>query len=162
MGISTRSLRKVMMNLKKTLTIFAVITGLLAVNIAAATPASAVTCKTITDRTWKLVQKNPSKYKGQNMTIYGNIMQFDSITGTSKMLAYLAGTNKLDSYGYWGSYDLSLARSTSKRLSNYVQGDVFKACVTIKGSYSYQMKVGNTNTVPEVYINSIKYLGSTD
>jgi hypothetical protein len=124
-------------------------------------PAQAVTCKSINDRTWKLIYKTPNKYKGKNYTVWGNIWQFDDATGPSTFLSYVSGTNKFDGT-YFGGYDDAMLKGSAKKLSNFVEGDVFKACVTVKGAFTYDRAQGGTNTVPLLTVNSIRYIGSTD
>ena len=149
------------MTLRNKVSITAIVVLLLVAVIPLSSPAQAVTCKSISDRTWKLIYKSPGKYKGKNYTVWGNIWQFDDATGPSTFLSYVSGTNKFDGT-YFSGYDDAMLKSTSKRLANFVEGDVYKACVTVKGGYTYERAAGGTNTVPLLYVNSIKYLGSTD
>jgi hypothetical protein len=149
------------MRLRTQIATTAVTALLLVCAIPFSSPAQAVSCKPITDRTWKLIYKSPGKYKGKNYTVWGNIWQFDDATGPDTFLSYVSGTNKFDGTYFSGSDDAML-KGSAKKLANYVEGDVYKACVTVKGSYTYDRAQGGTNTVPLLTVNSIRYLGSTD
>ena len=45
-------------------------------------------------------------------------------------------------------------------LSDVVEDDVFKATVTVLGSYSYDTQIGGNTTVPHLQINKIKVIGN--
>lgn len=123
--------------------------------------ASASSCKSISERTWKFIKKSPSKYKGRSYVIWGNITQFDGITGPTSFLATASSANKMMG-SYFDSSDFAFFAGTAKRLSRFVEGDVFKACATMNGTYSYERAIGGTVTVPLLKVKTISYRGSTD
>lgn len=122
--------------------------------------ANAASCQSATGRIWKLVNKNPDNYKGKNYWVYGEITQFDAATGTGSFRADVSGDNKFDGDYFFGG-DNSYVFGSSKTLSKFVNEDVFKACVTVKGSLTYDLAHGGSLTVPKLQVISIKLLGST-
>lgn len=121
------------------------------------TPANAVTCKNTTLRELKLILKNPKMHKGKNIFIYGEISEFSDATGTGRFRAYIDA--KVDPEG---RYIFTLAEAhlsgSQKVLSNFVEGDYFKSCVTVSGLRT----TVNYGTEVELKVNSIKYIGGND
>jgi len=124
------------------------------------TPANAVVCNSAAGRVWKLINKSPDNYKGKNFWVFGNITQFDAATGTSQFRADASGDNKLNGKYFFGG-DNSYFFGNPKVLKNFVNGDVFKACVTVKGAYTYDLAHGGSLTVPSLQIQSMTLIGST-
>jgi hypothetical protein len=121
------------------------------------TSANAVSCKDTTLRELKLILKNPKMHKGKNIFVYGEISEFGSSTGPGRFRAYVDG--KVDPAG---RYIFTLAQAhlsgSQKVLSNFVEGDYFKSCVTVTG---LRTKV-NYGTEVDLKVNSIKYIGGND
>ncbi len=46
------------------------------------------------------------------------------------------------------------------KLADFAEGDVFKATVTVVGSFSYETQIGGNTTVPMLTVNSIRRIGS--
>jgi hypothetical protein len=111
----------------------------------------------VTERQWAKVVKNPDRYEGKRYIIYGEVNQFDSATGESNFLADTANRNTT-SYGYFDGENSWMEGKASK-LEDLIEGDVFKASVTVVGSYSYDTQMGGNTTVPELHVNSIKQVG---
>jgi len=133
----------------------------LIVCVGSVTSASATTCKDISSRDWKLINKNPNAAKGQNIWVFGKITQFDDATGTSMFRANIDGVNHFDGQYFFGG-DNSIVLGNSKTLSKFVNDDIFKACVTVKGSYTYTTALTKGSlSVPKLQAQSISYLGST-
>jgi hypothetical protein len=108
-------------------------------------------------REWAKVVKSPDKYVGMRYVIYGEMNQFDSATGDSAFLADSAFKNTTE-YGYFDGQN-TWFDGDSKKLEDFVEGDVFRATVTVTGSYSYDTQIGGNTTVPKVEISSIKRVG---
>jgi hypothetical protein len=122
--------------------------------------ANAGKCASITSRDWKLISKNPSAAKGKNVWIFGKITQFDDATGTASFRANVDGINHFDGK-YFSGGENAWVVGNAKTLSQYVNDDVFKACVTISGVFSYSTALtGGKLTVPKVKIRTINLLGS--
>ena len=96
-------------------------------------------------------------HKGKNIFVYGEIATFGNSTGPGRFRAYVDG--KVDPSG---RYIFTLAQAhlsgSQKVLSNFVEGDYFKACVTVTGLRT----VVNYGTEVDLKINSIKYIGGND
>jgi hypothetical protein len=115
------------------------------------------TATTVTSRQWAKIVKSPDDYIGKRYIIYGEVTQFDSATGDDSFLADTAHKNTTD-YGYFEGKNTKLNGDAGK-LSDVVENDVFKATVTVLGSYSYDTQIGGNTTVPELQINKIKVIG---
>jgi hypothetical protein len=119
--------------------------------------ANAVSCKDTTLRELKLILKNPKMHKGKNIFVYGEIAEFGSSTGPARFRAYVDG--KVDPTG---RYIFTLAQvhlsGSQKVLSNFVEGDYFKACVTVTG---LRTTIAGGKEV-DLKINDIKYIGGND
>ena len=63
------------------------------------------------------------------------------------------------SYGFFNGENTMLTGNESK-LEDFVEGDVFKATVTVVGSFSYDTQIGGNTTVPLLTINSIRRVGN--
>jgi hypothetical protein len=111
----------------------------------------------VTERQWAKVVKNPDKYKGKRYIIYGQVNQFDSATGDSNFLADTAHRNTT-SYSYFEGENSWMEGKASK-LEDLVEEDVFKATVTVIGSYSYDTQAGGNTTVPHLQVDAIKQIG---
>jgi hypothetical protein len=115
------------------------------------------TATNVTSRQWAKIVKSPDNYIGKRYIIYGVVTQFDAATGDDAFLADTAYKNTTD-YGYFDGENTMLTGDTAK-LSEVVEKDVFRATVTVLGSYSYDTQVGGNTTVPHLEINKIKVIG---
>ena len=60
-------------------------------------------------------------------------------------------------YGYFDGENSWMEGKASK-LEDLVEDDVFKATVTMVGSYSYDTQAGGNTTVPQLHVDSIKQI----
>ena len=111
-----------------------------------------------TKREWAKVVKNPEAYSGQRYVIYGQVTQFDSATGTDTFRADTAHTDTTDS-GYFDGANTILTGDEDD-LSDLVQDDVFRASVTVIGSFDYDTQIGGNTTVPHLTLNNLKVIGN--
>lgn len=118
--------------------------------------------KTLSSRTFKLMVKDPDAYIGKTYVIYGEITQFDSATGTDTFRADTGPKRLRISYGYVNYDQNSMLTGAESMLKKLVEGDCFKAKVTVLGSYSYDTQAGGNTTVPSFQVDSISVYGSTD
>ena len=115
----------------------------------------------LTPRAFALVVKNPDAYVGKHYIVYGEVTQFDSVTGDSIFRADAGATRDPISYGYT-EYDANtLFVGDPAMLANVVEGDVFRATVEVLGSESYTTMLGGETTVPKFRLQSISVYGST-
>jgi hypothetical protein len=119
----------------------------------------AAPAKAITEREWQLIAKNPDSHIGERVIVYGQVTQFDSATGTSGFRANVGAKAKKASYG-WADYDTNtFMTGTSDLLAEVVQGDLFKAEVTVAGSFSYESTMGASLTAPSLSVTKIDVTG---
>lgn len=124
------------------------------------TPTKAPSYKTLTARQWAKIAKDPDAYIGKTFIVYGEVTQFDSATGTDTFRADVAHKNTT-TYGFFEG-DNTMLTGYEDDLADVVEGDLFRAKVTVAGSYSYDTQVGGNTTVPMLVVDSIKVIGSTD
>ncbi|TDB69924.1 hypothetical protein [Micromonospora sp. KC723] len=111
--------------------------------------------KTLSARQWKLIAKNPDAYLGKHYVVYGRVTQFDAATGTDTFRANVAHRRMPDEYDYETNTMFSGSESD---LTNLVEDDIFRANVTVLGSYSYDTQIGGQTTAPLLLVDSIKVL----
>ncbi|MFE9691916.1 hypothetical protein [Micromonospora sp. NPDC005806] len=111
--------------------------------------------KTLSARQWKLIAKNPDAYIGKHYVVYGRVTQFDAATGTDTFRADVA--HRRMSYEFDYETNTMLSGSESE-LENLVEDDIFRANVTVLGSFSYDTQIGGQTTVPLLNVDSIKVL----
>jgi PASTA domain len=121
-----------------------------------AEPPPPVPHRAVSGRDWLLIAKSPDLHIGERITVYGHVTQFDTATGTSAFRAGVDGVQHRRTYEYETN---TILRGTAVQLANVVQGDVFRADVTVKGSYSYETTMGGTLTVPALDIDAITVVG---
>lgn len=116
---------------------------------------------TLSSRQFKLLAKDPDSYAGKTYILYGEITQFDAATGRDTFLANSGPAKKPISYGYADYAQNSEFTSDEIMLDDLVEGDCFKAKVTVLGSDSYDTQVGGRTTVPKFGVDSISRYGHT-
>jgi PASTA domain len=121
-----------------------------------AEPPPPVPHRAVSGRDWLLIAKSPDLHIGERITVYGHVTQFDTATGTSAFRASVDGVQHRRTYEYETN---TILRGTAVQLANVVQGDVFRADVTVKGSYSYETTMGGTLSVPALDIDAITVVG---
>ncbi|MGW0016951.1 DUF2510 domain-containing protein [Rhodococcus sp. NPDC003382] len=113
--------------------------------------------ETLTDRDFALIAKNPSAATGRRIVLYGNIFQFDSITGTDKFLANTSPAWQDSKYSY--DQNTLVVAYDPAILANVVEGDIVKMYVEVAGTYSYDTQIGGSTVVPKVGLRMIEVVG---
>jgi hypothetical protein len=116
---------------------------------------------TLSSRKFKLLVKDPDSYVGKTYVLYGEVTQFDAATGKDTFLANSGAAKKRISYGSTTYAQNSEFTSDEIMLGDIVQGDCFKARITVLGSISYDTQVGGRTTVPKFQVDSISVYGHT-
>lgn len=111
--------------------------------------------KTLTERQWKLIAKDPDGYLGKTYVVYGRVTQFDSATGTDSFRADVAHRRMAEDYDYETN---TILNGSESDLDNLVEDDIFRANVTVLGSFSYDTQIGGETTVALLQVDSIKVL----
>ena len=116
--------------------------------------------KAITAREWALIARSPDAHSGESVVVYGQVTQFDSATGPTGFRANVDGVAHKVSYGY-ADYDTNtvLTADTAATLGDLVNKDLFKAEVTVLGSYTYETTMGGSMTVPKLAVQKITVTG---
>jgi hypothetical protein len=119
-------------------------------------PPPATPHREVSARDWQLIAKSPDSHIGERVTVYGYVFQFDSATGPDRFLAHADGVRHRRSY----EYDTNTAFAGSAAMfENVVEKDVFRAEVTVLGSYSYNTQIGGSTTVPRLQVDKIEVIG---
>lgn len=114
-----------------------------------------VAYKTLSEREWKLIAKNPDAYSGKTYVVYGVVTQFDAATGDDGFRADVGHKNMAEDYEYQTNTVLT---GQAAMLANLVEGDEFRANVSVLGSYSYDTQIGGNTVAPSLSIAAIKVL----
>jgi hypothetical protein len=118
--------------------------------------------KKISARDWKLIAKDPGSHVGERVVVYGQVTQFDTATGTDGFRANIDGVEHKPKYGF-ANYDTNtIVSGSTDLLRDVVQGDLFKAEVTVVGAYTYQTTMGGQLTAPQLTITKIDVIGHID
>ena len=120
-------------------------------------PPAPQTFSSLSDRDWKLLEKNPDGHIGEGVLVTGEIFQFDSNTGTEAFLAHAyrsTGVRAADPYGVRAS--MALIRGSESALADFLQDDKFICECVVMGSFSYDTKAGGSNNAISLSIVSIK------
>jgi hypothetical protein len=115
----------------------------------------------LSTRDFAKVAKDPDAFKGKGYTIYGEVTQFDSATGKDAFRANTGGTKVKIEYGFADYSQNTMMQGSEDMLADVVQGDVFRANITVLGSYSYDTQIGGSTTVPLFQVDSISVYGHT-
>ncbi|MFI6265291.1 hypothetical protein [Micromonospora sp. NPDC051006] len=111
--------------------------------------------KTLSERQWKLIAKNPDAYIGKTYVVFGRVTQFDAATGVETFRADVAHRRMAAEYDYETN---TMLTGSASDLDNLVQDDIFRANVTVLSSFSYDTQMGGETTAPLLQVDSIKVL----
>jgi hypothetical protein len=126
---------------------------------AAASLPACTSHPAVTSRQWLQIAKNPDAAKGQCITVYGEITQFDSSTGTSAFRAQAGGARVAVSFGYADYPTNVVLAGTARQLAPFVEGDLFSAQVTVGGHIGYDTQIGGSTTAPLLRVDSVTRIG---
>ncbi|WP_158228091.1 PASTA domain-containing protein [Pseudonocardia sp. MH-G8] len=121
-----------------------------------AEPPPPVPHREIAARDWQLIAKSPDGHIGERIVVHGHVTQFDTATGLDAFRAGVDAVRHSRTYEYDTN---TILRGTAAQLANVVNGDMFRAHVTVRGSYSYETTMGGTLTVPVLGIDAIEVTG---
>lgn len=97
---------------------------------------------------------------GEAMIVYGQVTQFDSVTGTSGFRANIDGVRHQVSYGYADYETNTILQGDPAALGDLVEGDLFRAEVVVGGTYTYETSLGGQMTVPTLAVSKIQVTGT--
>lgn len=91
------------------------------------------------DISFKELNKNPDKYYGDSIKLSGKVMQITEGRSTNYLLMYVGGDySQLAYIEYYND-------------TNIVEDDWITVYGVCAGSYTYETKIGGSNTVPSMY-----------
>ncbi|MFF3676237.1 hypothetical protein ACFYYS_20000 [Streptomyces sp. NPDC002120] len=121
--------------------------------------------KKLSDREFKQMIRNTTAQLMDCFTIYGEIVQADSATGTTSVRANTCGEKKQPKYGFLSDCDTNSILTElvpTGKLNGVVKGDLFEAKVQLGFDTSYKTTLGGTISAPTFYVQEIKSYGSVD
>lgn len=107
----------------------------------------------LSDRDWAKIAKNPDAHSGDSVVVYGVVTQFDAATGPDGFRADVSGTRQDSAYQYDTN---TLMYGTVQVLAGLVEGDEFRAWVTVEGAETYDTTVGGRVTAPVLDVDRIE------
>jgi hypothetical protein len=116
--------------------------------------------RAISARDWAKIAKEPDVHVGEAIIVYGEVTQFDSVTGPNTFRANVDGVKHPVSYGFADYPTNTILTNESADLGDIVQDDLFKAEVVVAGSLSYETSLGGSTTVPKLTVVKISVIGS--
>lgn len=122
-------------------------------------PAPLAPARAITDRQWALIAKAPASHVGDRVIVFGKVTQFDAATGTAGFRANVGGVKLPVSYGFVNYPTNTMLTGDEGGLATLVEGDIFRAEVTVIGPYSYDTQIGGSTTVPALTVTAYKVIG---
>lgn len=108
--------------------------------------------KTITDREYALIAKDPTAHVGECVKVFGKVTQADATTGTERIRANTEATKKEQTYDYTIN---SLLSAEGTVLSDFVTNDQFSADVCVTGQFKYKNALGAESSAIELQVFSI-------
>lgn len=113
----------------------------------------------ITEHQWALIAKDPARHVGERVVVFGKVTQFDAATGTSGFRANVGGKRLPVTYGFVNYPSNTMLTGDENGLATLVEGDIFRAEVTVIGPYSYDTQIGGNTTVPALTVTAYKVIG---
>ena len=132
-------------------------------SVAVHTPAPPPACTTyqaLDSQSWLEIIKDPTSHQYECYTVYGEVTQFDSVTGASSFLADVGGVQQTPEYGFVNYPTTTYLTGNPATLQPVVQQDIFTANVMILGTETYKSVTGAQLTVPALQVNSIQVTGT--
>lgn len=116
----------------------------------------------LTAREFAKVVRDPDAHVGEKMLLFGEVFQFDSMTGPDQFLAWVDGDRDTEGEEYgFVSYDHTAFLTDEQlesQLGDVVEGDHFAAYATVVGSFDYDTQIGGSTTAAEFTVEKIKVL----
>lgn len=120
----------------------------------ASAPADPASYATISDHDWALIVKDPDAHAGEQIIVYAEVSQFDSLTGTDTFRA--SATAGPTEY-YFADGENAIFVGDPNTLAPVVEGDVVRVHATVEGSQTYKSPMGDI-TVPVLHVDFIEVL----
>ncbi|MGF3056197.1 hypothetical protein [Microbacterium sp. YY-01] len=114
----------------------------------------------VSDREFSLIARDATAHVGTELIVYGRIFQLDASSGKCMMLVDLEGSMKDTSFDYTHSaaavsgdweYDCPI-------FDELMEKDHVKLWVTVMMTFTYDTRIGGSNTVPLVLVHDAEIL----
>jgi len=108
---------------------------------------------------WAQIAKDPEAARGQKVTIFAEVTQFDSATGTGSFRANVGAAQPA------GEFELetnAMLEGDAEQLSTVTQGDVLKVYTEVTGSLEYETMMGGATVVPALSVAGFEVVGYLD
>jgi hypothetical protein len=114
----------------------------------------------VSSRQLSKVNKNPDKYAGDVLVVYGRIFQFDAATGQCAFMANISHTPMAYDfeYEYNSMFTAGDGLTDCPKLDDVVEDDIVQMTVTLEESFSYDTQAGGNTTVPKFKVEKISRL----
>jgi hypothetical protein len=121
--------------------------------------AATAPARVISARDWQVIAKDPEAHDGDRIVLFGEVTQFDTALGADRFRASVDAVQH--AYDESAGYDTTAVLSGSRSdLAGVVEGDVFRAEVTVEGTSDYRRMLGGDITVPALTVTEIQVIGS--
>ena len=112
--------------------------------------------RTLDERGWALIARDPEASRGELVVVYGVITQYDVNTGLEQFRADVGHRRERRAFNYPTNTYLY---GDPEMFAELIEGDIFKAEVTVFGSLQYDTAIGGTATAVVVAVDSIERIG---
>lgn len=121
--------------------------------------AATAPARVISARDWQVIAKDPEAHDGDRIVLFGEVTQFDTALGPDRFRASVDAVQH--AYDEVPGYDTTVVLSGSRSdLAGVVEGDVFRAEVTVEGTSDHRMMLGGDITLPALTVTEIQVIGS--
>lgn len=119
----------------------------------------------LTNREFAKVVRRPDEHLGEQVLVFGEVFQFDNLTGPEQMLVYVDGDRDTEGEEFGiVNYDhnMLLVAEKARLLDDVVEGDHIAAYITIAGTFDYETVMTAETTVPMATVERVKVLPEVD
>lgn len=118
----------------------------------------------LTDREFSKIVRDPDAHIGEKVLVFGDVFQFDTLTGSDQFLANVGGDRDTEGEEFgFVSYDHNALMATSTAdFDDVVEGDHIAAWATVMGSFEYDTQIGGSTSAVAFTVERVKVLGHLD
>lgn len=113
--------------------------------------------KTISERDWQLVERDPEAYEGEKYVLYGAVTQADVMTGDLSIRVNTGPAQQSRRYNY--DVNTILLVGAPDVFADVVQGDHVKMLVEVSGSMTYDTTIGGSASAVMALAYDVEVLG---
>lgn len=113
--------------------------------------------KTISERDWQLVERDPDSYEGEKYVLYGVVTQADAMTGDATIRVNTGPVQQSRRYEY--DVNTMVLAGASDVFSDVVQDDHVKMLVEVNGSLTYDTTIGGSASAVMALAYDVEVIG---